>query len=310
MKKDTLIISAFPGCGKTTCFNTTNLKILDSDSSNFSWIKDEDGNNTDQRNPNFPNNYMIHICENMGLVDVIFVSSHKVVRDSLQKMGIKFFLIYPDITLKKEWLQRYKNRGSSESFISLMDNNWDNFIKEMQNESTPPVHIELKRVYDEELDDFEIDQALIIDDKLISQIIKAYTETNGTDEVLDFIELIKGEPVSPEMLECNDHRCEFTKDDCSYHIIEEIFLNGDCGRFAMILQYVFPQGTMFYLPSDEHVYFEIDGSYYDVTGRLSNNYVKAQEYLYDSNLEKMTGSDIYDHDLYNNYSFGIRGPII
>ena len=39
--KKTIIISAFPGCGKTTMFKKEKeLIVLDSDSSNFSWIKD------------------------------------------------------------------------------------------------------------------------------------------------------------------------------------------------------------------------------------------------------------------------------
>lgn len=57
---------------------------LDSDSSNFSWVKDENGNNTKERNPEFPKNYIEHIKSNIGKVDVIFVSSHKVVREALE----------------------------------------------------------------------------------------------------------------------------------------------------------------------------------------------------------------------------------
>ena len=60
---NTKVISAFPACGKSyayenyqKCFNG----ILDSDSSEFSWIKDEDGNNRKERNLDFP------IKENIG----------------------------------------------------------------------------------------------------------------------------------------------------------------------------------------------------------------------------------------------------
>ena len=65
------VISAFPGCGKTTYYKTwwkhkdnvwkdktVGEVILDSDSSEFSWIKDENGNNTKERNQDFPNNYI------------------------------------------------------------------------------------------------------------------------------------------------------------------------------------------------------------------------------------------------------------
>ena len=58
--KKTLVMSAFPASGKTFAYNKyKNSKIIfDSDSSEFSWIKDEFGNNTKERNPDFPNNYI------------------------------------------------------------------------------------------------------------------------------------------------------------------------------------------------------------------------------------------------------------
>ena len=43
----TIILSAFPGTGKTYLFNNQEklgLSVLDSDSSEFSWCYDEEGN--------------------------------------------------------------------------------------------------------------------------------------------------------------------------------------------------------------------------------------------------------------------------
>ena len=50
-----MIISAFPGVGKTYLYNEYPKLISDSDSSKFSWL--EDGN----RNPNFVKDYVDHI---------------------------------------------------------------------------------------------------------------------------------------------------------------------------------------------------------------------------------------------------------
>ena len=111
--KETKIISAYPCCGKTYAFENYQdiYSILDSDSSEFSWIYRERTDdelqkikedlesmlspiNADkefervrhekikERNPNFPNNYIEHIKENIGKVDYIFVSSHLVVRQA------------------------------------------------------------------------------------------------------------------------------------------------------------------------------------------------------------------------------------
>ena len=114
----TLIISAFPGCGKTHLFNNNETDIiLDSDSSKYSWVKDESGENTKTRNPEFPNNYIKHIEENIGIADIILVSSHSNVRNALENSKIDYTIVSPDKDLKNEWLERFKNRGNQKDFI-------------------------------------------------------------------------------------------------------------------------------------------------------------------------------------------------
>lgn len=135
--KPTIVISAFPGCGKTYMYKNYNGKpftMLDSDSSQFSWVKDENGNNTKERNPDFPNNYIKHVKSNFGKVDVIFVSSHSVVRKALSDNNVRFFMIYPDKSMKEKWIRRFKERGNDENFIKFISDNWDNFIDEIENE--------------------------------------------------------------------------------------------------------------------------------------------------------------------------------
>lgn len=128
----TIIISAFPGTGKTHFFEECKLRsdiiVLDSDSSKFD--KSE-----------FPANYISHIKEYIGKTNVIFVSSHKEVREALIKNGLSFDLVYPDKSLKEEYFERYKQRGSSESFVKLLDDNWEKWISEldeMENELAFP----------------------------------------------------------------------------------------------------------------------------------------------------------------------------
>ena len=125
--KKTKIISAFPACGKTYAFKKLNekgYKILDSDSSQFSWCYDYDPTISDKiekyRNPEFPSNYIQHIKENIGKADYIFVNSHKEVRDALIENGISFTLVYPDRSMKAEWIGRFFLRGSGEKFCQLL----------------------------------------------------------------------------------------------------------------------------------------------------------------------------------------------
>lgn len=129
---NTKIISAFPACGKTYAFKKLNekgYKILDSDSSQFSWCYDYDPTISDQieeyRNPEFPKNYIKHIKENIGKVDYIFVSSYKEVIDALIENGIYFTLVYPGKEMKAEWVGRCFLRGSGEEFCQFIADNWE-----------------------------------------------------------------------------------------------------------------------------------------------------------------------------------------
>lgn len=112
------VFSGFPGVGKSTVFrNAAGLVVADSDSSTF-----------DKKE--FPDNYLMHIQETRPKVDVLLVSSHNVVRDELEERGIPFHLVYPTVDQKDEYMARYKQRGSPQPFLDLMDQNWEKFIGE------------------------------------------------------------------------------------------------------------------------------------------------------------------------------------
>lgn len=133
--KETKVISAFPACGKSYYYEKYNSKeftVLDSDSSHFSWVKDDNGDNTDVRNPLFPANYINHIKSNLGSADIIFVSSHDVVLDALEGNNIDYSIVTPTTDLKEEWLKRFVERGNNEGFISFLSENFENFVKSLQ----------------------------------------------------------------------------------------------------------------------------------------------------------------------------------
>ena len=121
MKKvKTLLCSAFPGTGKSyfyTVFGGTDGKIiLDSDSSTF-----------DKKE--FPANYIKHIKANIGKANIIFISSHKEVRDALVAADLEFILVYPNPFLKSEYIKRYKKRGNALEFVKLLEENWVSWLK-------------------------------------------------------------------------------------------------------------------------------------------------------------------------------------
>lgn len=132
--KRTLVISAFPGTGKSKYFNdwkkglhTNKELVLDSDSSLFKWIGDPKDK---VLNPEFPKNYINRIKDNIGKADIIFVSTHEEVRDALDDANLMYILVYPKNTseIKEEYIKRYINRGNDKQFIDFISNNWNDFL--------------------------------------------------------------------------------------------------------------------------------------------------------------------------------------
>lgn len=130
---NTKIYSVFPACGKTwLCEHQEdyNLKILDSDSSQFGWVRI---NGLKERNPDFPANYIKHIKDNIGKYDCIFVSSHASVRRALEEEGIDFTIVYPEQRCQAEWVGRCFIRdkaGESGCGAEVLYNNWDEWTTE------------------------------------------------------------------------------------------------------------------------------------------------------------------------------------
>lgn len=140
MNKRTVVVSAFPCCGKTYAFENYQDKysMLDSDSSQFSWIYEtewerdcEKGSypvTVKKRNPEFPKNYIEHIKENIGKVDIIFVSSHLQVREALEEADIRYCTVYPKKEMLNEWVGRMYRRGNDENFIKFQIEHWEEFM--------------------------------------------------------------------------------------------------------------------------------------------------------------------------------------
>jgi hypothetical protein len=117
----TKIISAFCGVGKTF---TSDKKIncLEFECWKYDLEK-------------FPSNYIEDIKSSIDKSDYIFISTNPIVLKELFKGGIEVTLVYPSIELKSEYMDRYKNRGSEESFIKLLDDNWEIWINELKEQN-------------------------------------------------------------------------------------------------------------------------------------------------------------------------------
>lgn len=163
--RKTLVISAYPCCGKTYMaeHGFHDYSILDFDSSKFSWIErpyteeELDGvlslfNTADNlfpkesikniyrketikvRNPNLTEDYISYIKENIGKVDIIFVSSHLEIRQALQDNGIEYITVYPYKSCLCEWVGRMYLRGSNKEFVDKQIEIWDKNMDNIENE--------------------------------------------------------------------------------------------------------------------------------------------------------------------------------
>jgi hypothetical protein len=81
----------------------------------------------------FPQNYVCAVVDEMVKHSIVFVSTNPSVLLEFVDLNIEVILIYPDISLKEEYIQRFKDRGSSNDFISTLTTNWDKWITELMN---------------------------------------------------------------------------------------------------------------------------------------------------------------------------------
>jgi hypothetical protein len=129
MDNNSKIVCGFPGVGKS--HYALKYGAVDHDSTPYSW------SSPGVRNTNFPSNYLTEALQIAENGKVVLVSSHKDVRNWLIVNKISFYIVYPRIDLKYEYLYRYAMRGNTPEFINLIKKNWKTWITEIDEISTP-----------------------------------------------------------------------------------------------------------------------------------------------------------------------------
>ena len=153
--KKTLIISAFPACGKTFLYKNQeqllfksqdglqiHYSFLDSDSSKF---KKYDG---------WEKEYVNHIEENIGKVDSIFISQHDVVLQEIANRGLPAVTVGPEnlpwttnenkMLTKQQWFGRFVLRDNRHianfmDWIKNLSENYDNWTSIQQQTKYCPI---------------------------------------------------------------------------------------------------------------------------------------------------------------------------
>lgn len=126
LNSPTIIISAFSGCGKTSfCKEHEDSKDLESSL----YSKTIDGKPNPSRITDMINVLKWHLVNNNW--KYIFISSHADLREELDRQGINYYLIYPAVTRKEEFIKNFTERGNDANYIKLMQENWEAWIDEM-----------------------------------------------------------------------------------------------------------------------------------------------------------------------------------
>lgn len=139
-----MIISAFPGCGKTI-LGIKYKNVIDLESSLYKYFFDANITKREiearkatprEKNPEYPKNYVKAIQEATKKYDIVLTSCGPWVRSELEKKKLENIVVYPSIECKEEYIQRYINRGNHINFINYVKENFEEWIKEFDEDNS------------------------------------------------------------------------------------------------------------------------------------------------------------------------------
>lgn len=157
-----MIFAGYQGIGKSTLAKE-NIAVIDLESGNF-WIpKTEDDYNSDEpelvRSEDWYK-YYINIAKHLSdQGKTVFISSHKVVRDELNKRNITFGVICPSPIIKDEWLERLEKRFNQthlekdfkawQNAVQMFDENINDLLSEKNTFQIEVIDYDLYKIISE-----------------------------------------------------------------------------------------------------------------------------------------------------------------
>lgn len=132
-----MIISAFPGAGKTT-LKELYSNVVDLESSEYKYVfnpnatrQEIEARKHEPRGLNFsyPHNYLQKIIQCNKEYDFVLTSCGNLITSAMEEEGLNFFVVQPKIECKDEYIQRYINRGNNSKFITYISENFEKFIE-------------------------------------------------------------------------------------------------------------------------------------------------------------------------------------
>lgn len=119
--KETKIIAAFCGSGKTYICEKTDTNAIEIEYWKYKG-----------KGLFYEYEYILDIKKHFGTVDYIFIATDPEGLRLLHKEGFQITLVYPEIELRNEYLDRYINRDSPQDFIGVFMKYWKPWINELK----------------------------------------------------------------------------------------------------------------------------------------------------------------------------------
>lgn len=109
-----MIICGFPGVGKSTLAKFSNWIDLESTPFEKDWIR------------------YAKVAKHMNDNGYnVMVSTHPQLLEQFEQMEVRYTVVIPSISDLKIYLNRYNKRGNDESFIALLEKEWDNWLRDI-----------------------------------------------------------------------------------------------------------------------------------------------------------------------------------
>lgn len=156
-----MIYVGYQGIGKSTLAKS-DVAFIDLESGNF-WIPKTEADYTDDE-PELVRSddwykYYINIAKHLSEQGKnVFISSHKVVREELNKRNIEFGVICPSPLIKEEWIERLETRFNA-THLEKDFKAWQNAVQ-MFDENIADLCSE-KNVYLIEVIDYELKNIIL-----------------------------------------------------------------------------------------------------------------------------------------------------
>lgn len=133
--KQGIVICGFPGTGKRYALQRLKdiCKVAYVDELEFKWI----GTILKDFGLSYPKVYINQINNLRKSHDFILVSSDREIRDLLKAYNIEYHLVFPDISLKNEYIGRAYLNAYTDKYIQDIAIHWDSMIKNCITDPTP-----------------------------------------------------------------------------------------------------------------------------------------------------------------------------